>query len=229
LMPAAEELAAGIKSLWFVAELFLFVLTGCVIRPAIDAGLGTSLFGNFLAVLLAGSAARLAGDVVVAILWQWTTGGAPPWRWRQAAWAMAARRVAFVWAATTPKATLQGTFGPKLATAFAAAAAGLDASYAGPAAFVAPAAAVAILYCATAGTILTFTVGAAAARVIQAIDDKLPAAGEATPGDGTGRAADTGVVGGVAAVVDKSAAATPCDDDEMVGRVALELRSVGAR
>jgi hypothetical protein len=70
--------------------------------------------------------------------------------------------------ATTPKATLQGTLGPKLQKSFAAVAKTLDVGYAGPAVFVAPASAVAILYCATIGTLLTHTVGLGIARHFQA-------------------------------------------------------------
>jgi len=154
----SDKMCAALKPAWFFAEAFLFVLTGCVIRPAIDSGLAAPLFGNFLALLLVGSLARMLGDVVACAAWQWKLLGAAPTAWTRAQWADLARRVAFVWLATTPKATLQGTLGPKVAKTFKSAIR-LDPSYAGPAAFIAPAAAVAILYCATIGTLLTFTVG----------------------------------------------------------------------
>ena len=161
LLPAfSDELVVSLKPVWYFAECFLFVLTGCVIRPAIDSGLSAPLFGNFLALLLVGSLARMVGDVIACVCWQWTLLKVGPASWSCAQWGDLARRVAFVWMATTPKATLQGTLGPKVAKTFTAASSALgDKSYALPAVFIAPAAAVAILYCATIGTLLTFTAG----------------------------------------------------------------------
>jgi len=168
LMPAvADEMCLALKPAWYFAEAFLFVLTGCVIRPAIDSGLSTPLFGNFLALLVVGSCARCVGDALVTLVWQWHILNTPPWHWTRAQWKDAALRTAFLLMATTPKATLQGTLGPKVAKTFAAAAKSLDPTYASPAAFVAPAAAVAILYCASIGTVLTFLVGKGIARHFQ--------------------------------------------------------------
>jgi hypothetical protein len=84
-----------------------------------------------------------------------------PASWSQEEWRQAARRVAFVWVTTLPKATIQASIAPKIAKALSLA------GYTTAAAFVAPAAAVAILYVATAGSILTFTVGISMARQLQ--------------------------------------------------------------
>ena len=67
----ADELCVALKGAWYFAECFLFILTGCVIRPAIDAGLSQALFGNFLALLVCGSLARMVGDAIVGVVWQW--------------------------------------------------------------------------------------------------------------------------------------------------------------
>jgi hypothetical protein len=168
----ADKMCTQLKPVWFFSEAFLFVLTGCVIRPAIDSGIVAPLFGNFLALLLVGSLARMLGDVVACTAWQWRLLGVSPAAWTRAQWGDLARRVAFVWVATTPKATLQGTLGPKVAKTFAKAA-HHDASYLGPSVFIAPAAAVSILYCATLGTLLTFTAGRVLAVYFQ---EKLDAA-----------------------------------------------------
>lgn len=64
---------------------------------------------------------------------------------------------------------MQGTLGPKVAKTFHNAERGNPLSpYAGPAAFVAPGAAVSILYMATLGSLLTFSAGRALAVYFQA-------------------------------------------------------------
>ena len=140
LLPAlADDLVTGLKPLWYFAECFLFVLTGCVIRPAIDAGYSVDLFGWFFAVLLLGQVARMCADILVAISWQSVLTKSYPHSWSNKQWGNVARRVAFVWFATMPKATLQASLGPKLTSPFKTAGA-LSASK-----FVAPASAIAIL------------------------------------------------------------------------------------
>ena len=128
-----DEVAAWLKPVWFFAECFLFTLTGCVIRPALQAGDSGALFGTFLGVLLIGSCARLAGDVVVGIAWHWSLLQQRPTLWDRHDWGDALRRVSFIWIASTPKATLQATLGPKLALSFAAG------GYVSAAGFVTPA------------------------------------------------------------------------------------------
>lgn len=152
-----DELAATLKVAWFYAECMLFVLTGCVIRPAIDLGLGLDLFGWYFAVLVVGTLGRMAGDVVVGLAWQFqvnrSRGRASPALWTRADWVDVLRRTAFVWMCTIPKATLQASLGPKLATTFKAGgftAAGL---------FIAPSCAIAILYAATIGNLLVYSAG----------------------------------------------------------------------
>lgn len=62
-------------------EFFLpsFIVSSCVIRPAIDAGDASALFGSFFAVLIIGSLARMVADAVVAVIWQvkWRTATSP--------------------------------------------------------------------------------------------------------------------------------------------------------
>lgn len=163
----ANTICVALKGPWYFAECFLFVLTGCIIRPAIDVGLTTVLFGNFFAVLICGSLARMVGDSVVALVWQWQHLARPPAVWTTEEWRDMARRVAFLWTTTTPKATLQGTLGPTTG-ALLIAASMTNKAYLGPAAIVASASAVTILYCATIGTLLTFTVGRAMAAHLEA-------------------------------------------------------------
>ena len=78
-------------------------------------------------------------------------------------------RIAFLWIGTTPKAALQSTLGPKGAASFALASA-TDPWYDTPAAFTAPRFCHSyplLLYCASVGTILTFSTGKALARYLQ--------------------------------------------------------------
>ena len=162
LCPAtADELVMGLKPLWYIAECFLFVLTGCVIRPAIDSGYSLDLFGWFFAVLLCGQMARMTADLVVGVAWHAVLSRSSPTTWSKATWADVIRRVGFIWVSTIPKATLQASLGPKLTAPFKTAGA------LGASTFVAPAAAIAILYCATIGSLLTFTAGKAIAVYFQ--------------------------------------------------------------
>lgn len=161
LLPeVADKICADLAQVWYFAVNFLHVLSGCVIRPAIDLGINKALFGNLLAVLIVGSLARMVGDVFVCISWQWGVLKKNPTQWTTSEWYDLGRRVAFTWIVTTPKATLQAALGPKVAVTFAESE---DKSYRAPAAFIAPAAAVSILYCATVGMYLTNTVGKALA------------------------------------------------------------------
>jgi NhaP-type Na+/H+ or K+/H+ antiporter len=161
-----DEMALTLKTAWFYAECMLFVLTGCVVRPAIDLGLGLDLFGWFFAVLLLGTLGRMAGDVVVAVFWQLQAnlirGRGSPLRWTPDDWRDVLRRAAFLWVTTIPKATLQGTLGPKLATLFKAG------GFTGAANFIAPSSAIAILYAATFGNILTYSAGYAIVKHLEA-------------------------------------------------------------
>ena len=69
LLPShAAALAAGLKPVWAFAECFLFVLTGVVVRSAVDGGTA-ALSGAFVVVLMIGSVARLSADVCVAVAW----------------------------------------------------------------------------------------------------------------------------------------------------------------
>ena len=180
----ADEICASLKPAWAYAECLLFTLTGCVIRPAIDAGLSSDLFGAFLGVLIVGTLARMAGDVLACVAWAYLVRRTPPWRWDGPAWADLARRVAFVWMATLPKATLQGSLGPKLKTVFK------TARYLAPAAFIAPSSAIAILYAASVGSLLTYTIGWSIASHLQAHHD-----GEAPKEGATARAVGGGRTG----------------------------------
>lgn len=119
-----------------------------------------------------GSVARMFGDVVVAIFWQWSVLGISPRGWPKDLWADLLRRVAFLWMATMPKATLQGSLGPKLAKTFSNAQA-VDLSYLGPSQLVAPTAAIAILYMATVGSMLTFTIGKVLAVHLQKDEEHM--------------------------------------------------------
>jgi len=161
-----DEMALTLKTAWFYAECMLFVLTGCVVRPAIDLGLGLDLFGWFFAVLLLGTLGRMAGDVVVAVFWQLQVnivrGRGPPLLWTANDWRDVLRRAAFLWVTTIPKATLQGTLGPKLATLFK------GGGFTGAANFIAPSSAIAILYAATFGNILTYSAGYAIIKHLEA-------------------------------------------------------------
>ena len=163
LQPAiADDICVWLKPVWYFAECFLFTLTGCVIRPAIDAGIALDLFGWFFAVLLVGTAARMVGDVLVGVVWHASLIKSSPGRFTREDWGIVARRFAFLWRASIPKATLQASLGPKLTTTFSAG------GYISSAGFVAPSSAVSILYAASIGSMLTHTVGFRLAQFFQA-------------------------------------------------------------
>ena len=183
LLPAlAAELAAQLKFVWLYAEAFLFVLTGVVVRAAIDTG-SPALGGGFLAVLVCGSLVRLLADLLVALAWQRATAraGRAAETPRESALAVL-RRAAFLWSATTPKATLQASLGPRPAAE--AAALGISAL---TGAFIAQSCAVAILYMALLGSILTYSVGRLAGAWLEAYDagDDDEAAAAAAAAHGT--------------------------------------------
>jgi hypothetical protein len=75
------------------------------------------------------------------------------------------RRAAFLWSTTMPKATLQASLAPKVGAELVA----LGAAQA-TANFITESAAVAILVAALAGSVLTWTIGRAAAQVLEAAD-----------------------------------------------------------
>jgi len=157
----ADALCLQLKPIWTFAECFLFVLTGCVIRPAIDGGDAAALFGPFFAVLLLGQLGRMCGDILAGFIWQITLLKRAPWTWTQPEWKDLGGRVVFCWVATIPKATLQASLPVKLSKTIAAA------HFGAAAAFVGPAAAIAILYMATIGSLLTFSVGTLLATYFQ--------------------------------------------------------------
>jgi hypothetical protein len=170
----ADRVLAQLKPVWTIAEYFLFPLTGCIIRPAIDAGLGNSLFGEFFAVLILGQLGRLGGNVIVGLVWHGTKCRRAPWAWTGQDWKEAFARVVFAWTTTMPKATMQATLGPKIALGFSKQSRTLMSTdpelaqrYAEASEFIGAAAAVAILYMATFGSMLTKTVGMAIAKYFQ--------------------------------------------------------------
>jgi len=160
-----DALCLQLKPVWTFAECFLFVLTGCVIRPAIDSGEGAILFGPLFAVLLIGQLGRMCGDIVASLLWQVTLLRTAPWKWNKLEWRDLAGRVAFCWVATVPKATLQASLPVKLSKTFKAG------GHTAAAAFIGPAAAIAILYMATLGSLLTFSAGSLLANYFQKQED----------------------------------------------------------
>lgn len=219
LLPTeADAICAGLKPAWFFAECFLFVLTGCVIRPAIDSGLSTVLFGNFLGLLLVGSLARGVGTGVVGVVWQWSVLKTNPGDWTPTQWGDWGRRSLFMWVGTTPKATLQGTLGPKVAKTFAAAAKTVSPTYLAPSLFVGPAAAVSILYCAALGTILTFLIGKPIAQHLQ---DQAEAAGGGNGGGKSVSAAPPAAAGAQEEATLTAAAASSSDSKALVGNSVL--------
>lgn len=167
----AAAFATTLKGVWFYAEAFLFVLTGVVIRSAVDAAASPALSPGFVAVLVCGSLARALGDVLAAAAWVAVDGapahgggarGAARALLQRASPRAVAQRAALLWATTMPKATLQASLGPKpLADA---AVLGLPPA---TALFMEQSAGVAILYCATLGSLLTFSIGAAVARTLE--------------------------------------------------------------
>lgn len=177
----APGLALQLKGVWTFAECFLFVLTGVVVRGAIDsdsAALSPAVFG----MLVIGSLARLSTNIIVAVVWEFSvhkavkptpgsaaaesatagTACAPysrPWQHRLKASAI---RTVFLWTATIPKATLQASLGPKpLAEA---AALGITTA---AGAFIAQSAALAVLYCGVIGSLTTFFIGRPAAAWLE--------------------------------------------------------------
>jgi hypothetical protein len=171
LQPAlAAQLAAQLKYVWLYAEAFLFVLTGVVVRAAIDTN-SPALGGGFLAVLACGSLVRLAADLLVALAWQRAVARAGRAETPRESAIVVLRRAAFLWSATTPKATLQASLGPRPATE--AAALGITAL---TGAFIAQSCAVAILYMALVGSLLTYSVGLATGKLLEAYDTEAEAA-----------------------------------------------------
>lgn len=164
-----DALCLQLKPIWLFAECFLFVLTGSVIRPSLDHGHTQVLFGRFFAVLLVGQLGRMVGDCLTAFIWQVTVLRKPPWEWSLRKWRDYLGRVAFCWVSTMPKATLQATLAPKMAKTFRAG------NYDAAAAFIAPSAAIAILYMSTIGSLLTFSAGAVLARHFQNLEPKTAA------------------------------------------------------
>ena len=174
----AETLAAPLKFAWVTIEVLLFVLTGFVIRNGIDASsVGVSI--QVVAVLLIGSLARLAADLVCALVWQLgaeararaAAGGSAAWAPAALSWRMVLFRAAFAWAVTSPKATVQAAVGGDVTTHNAnygligvlpadAVSAACPAAYTSPVgAFVSVSCAFSILINATLGSILTWTLG----------------------------------------------------------------------
>jgi hypothetical protein len=225
LLPTvADELAVQLKVPWFYAECMLFVLTGCVIRPAIDLGLANDLFGWFFAVMLLGQLGRMLGDVVVALLWQLQVnrarGRGSPLLWTRADWADVARRAALVWVCTIPKATLQGTLGPKLTTVFKAG------GFTSASTFVAPSAAISILYSATFGNLLVYSVGYALTKVLDAqevADHELAAAAAAKEAEAAAAAAAAGSGASSAEAAARDAAAGEESEAALSVRAAEEV------
>lgn len=161
----ADALALKLKPVWTFAEAYLFVLTGCVVRSGINAGQTFALFGPLFAVLLIGQIGRMVGDIIAGFLWQITLLRTAPWKWNSGEWSDVAKRIVFVWFATVPKATLQASLGPKMGKTLTLA------GWKAAGSFVGPASAIAILYMATIGSFLTFSVGTIVAKYFQ---DKEP-------------------------------------------------------
>jgi len=162
LLPeVGDALCLQLKPAWTFAECFLFVLTGCVIRPVLDGGNASVVFGPFFAILLLGQLGPMVGDILASFLWQITLLRTAPWTWKRHEWRDLLGRVAFCWVATMPKATLQASLPSKLSKTFKAG------NYGAAAAFVGPAAAIAILYMATLGSVLTFSAGSFLATYFQ--------------------------------------------------------------
>ena len=126
-----------------------------------------------------GTVFRLLADVGVAVWWHASLVAKSPAAFSADDWAVCLRRVAFIWMATLPKATLQASLGPKLTSTFSAG------GFVSAAGFIAPSAAVSILYAASIGSTLTHTAGFALAKYLQAHESgnnaaserKLPVAG----------------------------------------------------
>ena len=135
----APLLAIRLIEIWRFTECFLFVLTGSVVRDAIDSRSPAMRF-EFFVVLLCGSIGRMSGDLLVACVWQKLVSPSDqPFNGRNAL-----RRCVFLWTSTIPKATIQATLGPRVL---------LEATSLGMSlvtgSFIAQSSAMAILYCAT--------------------------------------------------------------------------------
>ena len=146
--------------IWRFTECFLFVLTGSVVRDAIDSN-SPALRVEFFIVLMCGSVGRMAADLIVACVWQkLVTHAEQPFNGRNAL-----RRCVFLWTSTIPKATIQATLGPRVL---------LEATSLGMSlatgSFIAQSSAMAILYCATAGSLLTHSIGRTIAVYLESQD-----------------------------------------------------------
>jgi len=161
-----------LKPVWAFAEAYLFVLTGCVVRSGINAGQSFNLFGPFFAILIIGQMGRMLGDIIAGFLWQIALYKTAPWTWDAQQRKDVVKRILFVWFATMPKATLQASLGPKMAHTLSLAGWTVAGS------FVGPAAAIAILYMATIGSLLTFSVGTFVATYFQAMEPKADPASQ---------------------------------------------------
>ena len=154
----AETLAATLKPVWAFAECFLFVLTGVVVRGAID-GDTAALSPAFAFVLLCGTVARLVADVAAGAAWG-VVCLPPPGvgftlaRARRLKLRDVVERTLLVWAMTMPKATLQASLGPRPAAE--AAKLGIPQATGD---FISQSCAISILYMATLGSLLTFSLG----------------------------------------------------------------------
>ena len=182
LSPELAEMAGPqLKVGWAFAEVLLFVMTGVVVRGAIDSR-SEAFSGGFFAVLLLGNLSRLVVDVFVAVVWHGQVQRAaatllspaefkdesraslladesdvaadnadePKREW----WRDVAARAAFMWATTTPKATVQAALGGAPAASYIA----LGITQA-TGAFIQQSSAISILYCATIGSLLTHSLG----------------------------------------------------------------------
>jgi len=185
LQPAlAVELALALKPVWLYAEAFLFVLTGVVVRAAIDTN-SPALGGGFLLVLLVGALVRGLADLLVAFAWQRAVArraGESP----RESLSVVLRRTAFLWSATTPKATLQASLGPK--PAGEAAALGISAL---TGAFISQSCAVAILYMALLGSLATHSIGRSFGEWLEAYDTEELGGGAGSDG-GSGGGSSSG-------------------------------------
>ena len=171
----ADAVVIPLKFVWLIIEVLLFVLTGFVIRNGIDSN-NAAVSGQFFAVLVIGTFGRLVSDFFVAIIWQLNSeaalraeaagaspGGARCWNVRALNWRMVVYRAAFSWAVTSPKATVQAAVGGDVSkhnVQFGLVSTVNGVTTTSPVgAFIQVSCALSILYCATAGSILTWTLG----------------------------------------------------------------------
>jgi hypothetical protein len=177
LMPeAADAMLIQLKTIWTFVEFCIFPLTGCTIRPAIDKGDATALFGSFLAVLVVGQLGRCVGDFITALAWHWYTEKKGPRHWKLDDCSAIWRRTVFLWVTTIPKGQPQATLAPVVGAAMAAR--GLTAA----GAFVPVAGAISILYSASIGSLLTYTAGFKVGKWLEKRHRRLAAAEAAKPG-----------------------------------------------